>query len=61
MEHIKNDTQQESVKINTRDNISQTKGRVNNVQKNSVNSMPLNRNIEEPSQEGDAHTRTTYG
>ena len=55
------DTQQESMTTNPRDNISQTNGKVNNGQKDSVNSMPLNRNVEEPSQESDAHTRTKYG
>ena len=53
------DTQQESMTTNPRDNISQTNRRVNNGQKDSVNSVPLtcNRNVEEPSQESDAHTR----
>ena len=55
------DTQQESMTSNTRDNISQTNKSENNGQKDSVNSVPLYRNVEEPSQESDAHTRTTYG
>ena len=57
------DTQQESMTTNPSDNISQMNRRVKHGQKNSVNSMLLtcNRNIEEPSQESDAHTRTRYG
>ena len=39
--HI-SDTQQESMTTNTRHNISQMNRRVNNGQKDSVNSMPLN-------------------
>ena len=54
----KSDTQQESITTNTRDNIGQMNRRVNNGQKDSVNSMPLNRNSEESSQKSYAHTRT---
>ena len=56
------DTQQESKTANPRDNISQMNRRVNNGQKESVNSVLLkcNRNIEEPSQESDTHIRTKY-
>ena len=43
------------------DNINQTNRRLNNAQKDSVNSMPYNRNIEEPSQENDTHTGTRNG
>ena len=55
------DTQQVSMTTNPRGNISQTNRMVNSGQKDSVNSMPLNRNVEEPSQESDTHTRTRYG
>ena len=39
--------------------IKQTEG-VNNGQKDSVNRMPLIRNIEMPNKKSDAHTRTRY-
>ena len=55
------DTQQETMTTNPRDNISQTNMRVNNGQKDSVNSVSLNRNIEEPILEGDAYTGARYG
>ena len=42
-----NDIQQERMTTHTRDNISQTKRRVNNGQKESVNSVLHNGNIEE--------------
>ena len=38
-------TQQESMTTNPRDNISQTNRRVNNGQKYSVNSLPLNKKL----------------
>ena len=43
-----NDTQQESMTTNPRDNIGQMNRKVNNGQKNIVNGVPLtyNRNIE---------------
>ena len=53
--------QQGSMTTNPRDNISQTNRRMNNGQKNSVNSMLLNRNVRESSQESDAYTRTRCG
>ena len=58
-----NDTEQESMTSNPRDNIRQMNRRVNNGQKDSVNSMSCtcNGNIEEPTQERDANTRTRYG
>ena len=34
--------------------------RVNSEQKDSVNSVPLNKNVEEPNLESDSHTRTRY-
>ena len=54
------DTHQESLTTNTGDSISQMNRGVNNGQKDSVNCMPLNGNVEEPSWESDAHTRTRY-
>ena len=52
------DTQQESMMTNPRDN-----RRVNNGQKDSVNSVLItcNRNVEKPIQESVGHTRTRYG
>ena len=55
------ETQQESMTTNPRDSIGQINIRVNSGQKDSINSRPLSRNIEDPSQESDAHTRTRYG
>ena len=57
------DTQQESMTTNPRDNISQMNRRVNNGQKDSINSLPLtcNRNVEGPIQESDTPTRMRYG
>ena len=57
------DTQQESMTMNPTDDISQIYRKVNNGQKDSVNSMPFtcNRNVEELSQESNAHTRTKCG
>ena len=54
------DTQQESMKTNPTDNISQTKRMVNNGQNDSVNSMLLNKNVDESSQESDTNTRNRY-
>ena len=54
------DTQQES-KTHTRNNFNQTKKRVKNGQRGSLNTVPLNRNIGEPSEKGEAYTRTRYG
>ena len=54
------DIQQKSMTTNSRDNITQTNKKVNNGQKNSMDSMPHNRNIKNPSQEIDAQTKTRY-
>ena len=54
------DTQQESMTTNLRGNSSQTNRRVNNGKNNTVNSMPLNINVKEPSQENVTNTRTRY-
>ena len=40
-------TQQESTSNNNRYNVSQTNMRMNNEQKDSVNNVPLHKNIEE--------------
>ena len=54
------ETQQESITTKPRDNISQTNRRLNNGQKESVNSMQLNRDTEQPSHKSDTHTRSWY-
>ena len=54
-------TQQENMTTNPRYNSSQENRRVNNRQKDSVNSVPLYGNFEEPSQESNMHTRTRCG
>ena len=54
------DTQWEIMTTNPRDNISQKNTRMNMEQKDSVNGMSIIRNIEQPSQESDACTRTGY-
>ena len=54
-------TQKESMTTSPRYNISQMNRMVNNEQKVSVNSMPFSRNVQEPSQGSDAHSRTRYG
>ena len=54
-------TLHKSMATNNGDDIRQTNREVNNGQKVCVNSMPFTRNIEENSQQSDAHNRTRYG
>ena len=53
-------THQESTSNNNRNNVNQTYRRMNNEQKDSVNSIPLHKNIEEHNEKNDTCTRTRY-
>ena len=52
-------TQQGSTSNNNRNNVNQTNGE--NEPRDSVNNIPLHKNIEEHNEKSDTHTRTGYG
>ena len=58
MGNSKSNTPQESRSNNNRSNVNQSNGRISSEQTDSVNNVPLHKNIGEHNEKSDTYTRT---